>query len=258
MVIAARIKSPMKPLRQYLLLPAIAVVLYVGLPSCRKSAPRNVSTVDTVITDATIFIDITLDGTRTLGIYDSTQKPPLWGNVFGTIDPDSTLFIYDRVGATFVRNGPSSFPQFSFSMGNLQLFPHIAAQPSATLLATNVADSFFSATNISYSHYSGDTSFTQVGDSAIVFARTLTRKLASPGVNISWVDSSGTVWETLYAPAEQTGSYFTITAFQLRNSVISGYANLVTLTASFGCTLYDGKGHSIQLTQGRLRQAMSL
>lgn len=247
----------MKHPRHYLLLLATAVVLYSGLPSCRKSVPRNVSTVDTVITDATIFIDITLDGTRTLAIYDSTQKPPLWGNVFGTIDPDSTLFSYDRVGATFVKTGPHSLPQFSFSVGNFSLFPHIPGQPSAALLTTNVADSFFSATNVPYSQYTGDTSFTEVGDSAIVFARTLTRKLASPGVNISWVDSTGTVWETLYAPAKQTGSYFTITAFQLRHSVIPGYANLVTLTASFACTLYDEKGHSIQLTQGRLRQAMA-
>ena len=77
-------------------------------------------------------------------------------------------------------------------------------------------------------------------------------------MNISWVDSAGTVWETIYGQAEQTGSFFTITGIQLRNSAIPGYVNLATVTANFACTLYDKLGHSIHLTNGRLRQSLTL
>lgn len=172
------------------LLPATSAILFASLLSCGKSTfVPGKPIVDTVITDSTIFIDITLDGKRTLGIYDSAEaSPPSWGAQWGEIDPDSALFTYDRVGITFLQGDYNSRPQFCFSMGNV---------------------------------------------------------------------STGTIWESAYGTADQTGSYFTITAFQLRNEA-SGYASGVMLTASFACILYDGKGHSIRLTQGRMRQAMWL
>ncbi len=251
----------MKPKSNFLFLPAIALILFSGLLSCRKSSPvlsGNILNADTVITDTTIFIDVTLDGKRTLGILDPALNPPAWGNIWSPIDPDTSIFIYDRAGTSFAKNTPNSLPQFSFSLGNVNLFSKPPGQPPAYIIEVSVADSFFSPRNVDYSQYAGDTSFSVVGDSITVFARRLSRKLLSPGVNISWVDSTGTVWETLYGAADQTGSYFTIMAFRLRNAALPGYANIVTLTASFACTLYDGKGHSIRLTQGRLRQTMWL
>lgn len=249
----------MEPKRCLLLPLATAIVLLAGLLSCGKSTTfiPGKKIVDTVITDSTIFIDITLDGKRTLGIYDSAASPPSWGAQWGEIDPDSTLFTYDRVGITFLQGMYNSVPQFCFSIGSVNLFRQPTALHEPAISEISVADAFFAPRSVNYSQYAGDTSFNEVGDSAIVFYHTLTRKLLSPGVNISWQDSTGTIWESAYGTADQTGSYFTITAFQLRNET-SGYAGTVTLTASFACTLYDGKGHSIRLTQGRLRQTMWL
>jgi hypothetical protein len=251
----------MKPKSNFLFLPATALILFSGLQSCRKSnpvLPGNILNVDTVISDSTNFIDVTLDGKRTLGINDPALSPPAWGNIWSPNDPDTSIFMYNRVGTSFAKNTPNSLPQFSFSLGTVYPFSKPPGQPPANIIEVSVADSFFSPRNVNYSQYAGDTSFSEVGDSTIVFWRTLTRTLLSPGVTISWVDSTGTVWETLYGAADQTGSYFTITAFQLRNAALPGYANIVTLTAGFACTLYDGKGHFMRLTQGRLRQTMWL
>jgi hypothetical protein len=250
----------MKPNALFILIPAVIIAVIAGLSSCRRSngaPPQPAVNTDTVITDTTIFIDITLDGNRTLGILDPATSPTPWGNVWGAIDPDSNLFIYNRIGADFVQNTLKSLPAFTFTLGNLNLYSRIASGIYLILPAGTV-DSFFASGNFPYSKYAGDTSFNEVGDTLTLFYRTLTRTKLSPGVNISWVDSAGTVWETLYNPAEQTDSYFTVTGVKLRNASIPGYVNIATVTANFACTLYDKQGHSIHLTNGRLRQAVFL
>jgi hypothetical protein len=238
----------------------IAFAVIGCLSSCQRTAtglPNTILEVDTVITDTTIFIDVTLDGKRTLGIYNPTQYPPAWGNIWGPVNDDSSLYPYNRIGTAFVKNNINSGPELAFSLGNFDLFTLHAPPPSAAILPVSVADSFFSLKRVNYSRLGKDTSFNWVGDTTY-FARTLTRTLMTPGVDITWVDSTGTVWETLYGAADQTGSSFTITGFTVRSSAIPGYSNQATVTASFACRLYDKKGRSMQLTQGRLRQTITL
>ncbi|HVS97886.1 MAG TPA: hypothetical protein VHE54_15430 [Puia sp.] len=249
----------MKPGPYYLLLLLAAVAGFAGLSSCRKtdSAARGMGS-DTLITDTTIFIDITLAGNRTLGIYDPAQHPAHWGNTWGQIDPDTSWFAYDRMGATFTRGAADAFPQFSFSLGNLNTITSVAPGQHLLVLPVSVADSFFAPRDVAFARPVKDTSFSEIGGGTIVFAGTRTRTLLSPGVNLSWIDTAGTRWETLYGAADQAGSYFTITGCRLHRAAIPGYANLATVTANFACTLYDGKGHTMRLTGGRLRQTLFL
>ena len=102
------------------------------------------------------------------------RKYPDWGNILGTIDPDSNLFIYNRIGAEFVKNNPGSLPAFTFSLGNLNLFSKVAPGTPSLILPAATVDAFFAPGNFGYSQLAGDTSFTEVGDTAIVFSRTLT------------------------------------------------------------------------------------
>jgi hypothetical protein len=53
-----------------------AIVVFLLFFSCRKSDQMmngSISTADTTLTDSSIIIDVTIDGKRTLGIYQEAR-----------------------------------------------------------------------------------------------------------------------------------------------------------------------------------------
>jgi hypothetical protein len=102
-----------------------------------------------------------------------------------------------------------------------------------------------------------DTSYNYLGtptDTVTLFYRTYTRTLLSPGICVAWEDSLGTVWETFNGSADQSGSRFTITDVNpIMNGNTTGKPIRAIISAAFDCLLYDDKGNSKHLTDGRFR-----
>ena len=71
----------------------------------------------------------------------------------------------------------------------------------------------------------------------------------SDGVVLNYIDGSGVQWRTDIGSRDQTGSSFEFTEF-LNND--DGTAPNIS-RSNFTCTLYDGFGNSIKVTNGELR-----
>ena len=74
---------------------------------------------------------------------------------------------------------------------------------------------------------------------------------ATPGAFVSWVDPTGAEWTT---NGDQSNSTFEITAYADEENAASNSHKVIT--ANFSCTLYNGSGGSISLTDGRVRGRM--
>jgi hypothetical protein len=223
--------------------------------SCSKrvSAPGPVAVLaDSTITDTSLFIYITLDNNRILRIENGEHSPLSWGTEWGTFSTDSSVFPYNRVGSAFFNSEGSYTPSFEFGKGNyyIGLPVHVSS---------NFTDSFFAPGNYNYSVKTTDTSFNYLGtpgDTVTRFYYTYTKTLLSPGINLLWIDSAGTEWETFNGSADQTNSYFTITKNKalLNNQTATAEQIGAIITATFDCKLYDNQGHVMHLTNGQFRQ----
>jgi hypothetical protein len=238
---------------------AIALVSsFVFFSSCSKglNSPNELQVFtasDTTITDSTIFVDLTLDGNRVLGVQSSLAESYAWGTLFDGLLGDTSIYFYNRFGSCLTSNDISSLPSFSFSFGN---WNDVLSRHNIARLPSNFIDSFFTAGSYPFSTKTKDTSFSYIGTTndtltSWPFQRTLS--LLSPGVNILWQDSTGVYWQTLSGTSDQTGSYFTIVEAKPVYEAASPYPYAVTLYVKLDCKLYDGMGRSIHLTNGRFR-----
>jgi hypothetical protein len=73
------------------------------------------------------------------------------------------------------------------------------------------------------------------------------------GVEIRWTDAAGKQWSSSFGAADQTGSNFAVTS---REAIVPPDNYLgpplphFKVKGTFNCKLYDGKGNSIDLTNG--------
>ena len=69
------------------------------------------------------------------------------------------------------------------------------------------------------------------------------------GVVISYVDVDGKLWRTDFGLGQQGSSNFRITKIEANTLDASGK---FFVTAEFNCTLYDGEGNEIEVTDGEM------
>ena len=225
------------------------------ISSCSKniSSPGTIPiNADSTITDTTLFIDITLDNSRILRIANGKGSPISWGTEWGFFSTDTSVFPYNRVGCAFFNSQGSYNPSFEFGKGNY--FIGLPVQ-----VPSGFTDSFFAPGNYDYSVKTTDTTYNYLGspgDTITKFYYTYTKTKLSPGINLQWVDSTGTTWETYNGSADQTNSYFTITNSKalLNNQTASALELGAIVAAKFACNLYDNKGHVMHVTNGQFRQ----
>lgn len=226
--------------------------LAMQLSSCKKVQNPSLSqiqAVDTTITDSTIYLDITLNGTRVLGVQNLNAGPFFWGTMVGVNPVDNTTYGYNRLGSVMTYQGQNSSPGFAVAKGNYDDWLRLYY---SNTLPVNFVDSFFAPGSYNYSVLSHDTSFTYLGsatDTVINLGVTVTDTLLTPGINILYSDNKGVVWQTFRGTADQTGSYFTITAVK----TVQANPVVCMVTASFACKLYDGNGNVLTLTNGKGR-----
>ena len=206
--------------------------------------------VDTTVTDSTVFLDITLNGSRIFGVQNLDAGSWLWGTLTGIIPVDPGTYGYNRPGSVFSYQGLDAAPGFAFGKGNYNNFPEL--YNSATL-PVNFVDSFFAPANYNYSVATHDTTYSYLlvsaTDTVLVSNGPATQMLLTPGINILWNDSTGTIWQTFKGTGIQTGSYFTITSVK----TIQANPLVCQVSAIFACKLYDGNGNVINLTNGKFR-----
>ena len=222
------------------------------LSSCEKQLSQNnfqssTTLSDTSISDTTIFIDITLNGTRVLGIQNLSAPARVWGQIWpGETGPtgDTSVYIGNRIGAEFADISPNQL--FFFTKGNCTL--PVSNDPAylPPLPSEVFIDSFFSPKNLDYSVKGNDTSF--ITNAGVA----LQKHLLTDGITIAWVDSTGTLWTTFNGTADQIGSFFNLVTNQVPAQM--SWGNLTVITANFECNLYDNLGHSLKLTNGSFRQ----
>jgi hypothetical protein len=246
----------------YTLFIAACFSYIIGVSSCSKSNSGGniVTPPDTTINSGTIYIDITLNGVRTLGVANGQTNQWAWGSLWGVAFADTSIFPYNRLGTTFVSADKANLPSFSFSKGSLNYYALFPFAPGSNpklyylILPSAPLDSFFAPGNYNYSVVKGDTSITILGDTVTYLPNGLVKTNLSSGINIMWKDSTGTIWQTFSGSGDQTGSYFTIvTNTPNPDSRMAGYEDGTTITANLDCMLYDGKGNSIHLTNGSFR-----
>ena len=243
-----------KPITILLRSAAIFAVLFgcIQLSSCKKVTDPSliqVQKVDTTITDSTIYLDITLNGTRVLGVQKTNAGPYYWGTMAGINPVDASTYGYNRLGSVMTYQGQNASPGFAFGKGNYDDW--IRLYYSNTLPA-NFVDSFFAPGNYAFSVLSHDTTFSYLGnatDTVINLGTTVTDTLLTPGINMLYSDKKGTLWQTFRGTADQTGSYFTIVSVQ----TLQDYPLVCMVTAKFACKLYDGAGNVLNLTNGKGR-----
>lgn len=228
------------------------------LLSCKKGKadrPVELTTIDTTITDSTIFIDITLDGVRTLGLQnkqpDNIYGP--WGLIWNRNFIDTGLYAYNFPGVGFEKSSGGLY--FNFAKGNIYLR---GAPPSLTppqpYLSYRIVDNFFAPGKYGYASLGKDTSYTLTGAPGQVF----TKKALSSGIHLSWIDDKGILWQTSSGSGDQSGSSFSIIKNQVTGDPLKDFATGTVITASFNCKLYDKSGRVKALTNGRFRLGMWL
>ncbi len=232
----------------------------VPIFSCHKDHSHYIPPAplpDSTITDTSIYIDITLDNTRILGIQIINAENPTWGQIWpGSTGytGDSLVYIGYRIGAEFAAApgfGKLLTNQiFFFTKGNSANIRNLVDSSNWTSVpALDFIDTFFAAGNYQYSAKASDTTVT-IG----MFGTPVQRHLMTNGISIAWIDSTGNLWTTFNGAADQSGSYFTI----VKNDVPAApsWGNVTTITATLDCKLYDNNGHVIHLTNGKFRQPM--
>ncbi|MDE3213355.1 MAG: hypothetical protein KGM98_08980 [Bacteroidota bacterium] len=222
------------------------------LSSCKKMQNPSLSqvqTVDTTLTDSTIYLDITLNGTRVLAVQKLGAGPYYWGTLVGINPVDSTTYGYNRLGSVMTYQAQNSSPAFGWALGNYNDWIRLYYYNT---LPSNFVDSFFAAGNYNYSVLTHDTTFTYLGsttDTVIKLGTTVTDTLLSPGINMLYSDNKGVLWQTFWGSTDQTGSYFTIQSVK----TVKTSPLVCMVTASFACKLYDQHGNVLTLTNGKGR-----
>jgi hypothetical protein len=241
----------------------VFLLMVASLSSCHKNQIplQNVSlltpTRDTTLTDSSIYIDVTLNGTRVFRIQHVDSS---WGMAWfsGNFPPDTTVVIYglNRIGGVF-DSLTNTYPGLGFSKGDINYltygYPHTYYD-----MNTKALDSFFQSGNYAFSQLSKDTSYTVVydgsGNTLTAFVNPVSGKILTPGIQLSWYDSTGKAWKTYLRSGDQSDSYFKIVKTEPDSyNTIPGFSNYAIITAEFGCNLYDGLGNVIHLTNGRFR-----
>ncbi len=242
----------------------VFLLIVASLSSCYKNTipPQFINpqtpTRDTTLTDSSIYIDVTLNGTR---VFKIALVDSFWGMAWfsSNFPPDTTVAIYrlNRIGGVF-DSLPNASPGLGFSNGNINYLTYGYPQ-SYYQMNTEALDSFFQTGNYPFSQLSKDTSYTVVydskGDTLSAFVNPVSGKLLTPGIQLTWYDSTGKAWKTYLGSGDQSNSYFKIvkTDPDPTSYADSGFSNYVIITAEFGCNLYDGLGNVIHLTNGRFR-----
>ena len=246
------------------LLPVLFLLLIVGFTSCQKGIGNreDLPTIDSTITDTTQFIDITLNGDRIFEISSTTAAAHSNWNWYpvsspGNFEfPDSLYYPLSSLKSGLKNGDTTAVPAFYFLKNSygLSLEAYINSKQWWTpLVKKSFIDSFFQPGNYGYAAgMSKDTSF-----SFTPFSDPVTRKLLGSGMQLSWVDSRGILWQTTKGIGDQANSFFTVTDnISLPFIFLTGYADYTEstlITASFQCNLYDDSGHVIRLTNGRFR-----
>jgi hypothetical protein len=235
----------------------IFIYFAAGISSCTKDLTQSskpIFLIDSTITDSTDFIDITLDNNRILRIENGAFSPISWSTQWGAASVDSGIYYMNRVGSSLWNSTGTNIPSFAWGKGNFNDFLFINEPPGQ--VPPNFTESFFAPGNYNYSVKTVDTTYRNPYDTAKL-GPVNTTTLLSPGINLLWIDSAGTYWETFKGTADQTGSYFNIT--EVRESEAHdtmGNALGAIVAATFDCKLYDGNGHSMHLTNGKFRQSI--
>jgi len=242
----------------------VFLLIVTSLSSCYKNSipPQYIfpptATRDTTLTDSSIYIDVTLNGIR---VFRIARVDSSWGMAWfsGDFPPDTTVAIYrlNRIGGVF-DSAANTYPGLGFSKGDINYLTYGYPQ-SYYLMNTQALDSFFQAENYSFSQLSKDTSYTVVYDSnndtLTAFGNPVSGRILTPGIQLTWYDSTGKAWKTYLGSGDQSNSYFKIvkTEPDPTSYSVQGFSNYAIITAEFGCNLYDGRGNVIHLTNGRFR-----
>ncbi|HWW41411.1 hypothetical protein [Pedobacter sp.] len=241
----------------------VFLLMVASLISCYKNSvpPQFFSpqtpTRDTTLTDSSIYIDVTLNGTRVFRIA-GVDSP--WGVAWfsGDLPPDTTVIIYslNRIGGVF-DSTVNTYPGLGFSKGDINYLTYGYPQ-SYYLMNTKVLDSFFQAENYPFSQLSKDTSYTVIYDSngdTLYVVNPISSKILTPGIQLTWYDSTGIAWKSYLGSGDQSNSYFKIvkTDPYPTSYTIPVFSSFIIITAEFGCNLYNGLGNVIHLTNGRFR-----
>ena len=242
----------------------VFLLIVVSLSSCNKNpiSPQHIfpqtPTRDTTLTDSSIYIDVTLNGTR---VFKIARVDSSWGMAWfsGNFPPDTTVVIYrlNRIGGVF-DSLTNTYPGLGFSEGNINYLTYGYPQ-TYYLMNTKALDSFFQSGSYGFSQLSKDTSYTAVydsnGDTLTAFVNPVSGKILTPGIQLTWYDSTGKAWKTYLGSGDQSNSYFKIvkTEPDPPSNTVPGFSNYAIITAEFDCNLYDGLGNVIHLTNGRFR-----
>ncbi len=234
-------------------------VISAGIESCSKTNANTNDNgnhgKDTTITAISYYIDFTADGNR---IFKIQGVDSLWGNLFtySATPEDTAIYPYNRINAVFAFQNSSNYPAFTIGKGNINL-AYYWISPSSKPLPVNIADTFFKAGAYPYAQPGNDTTVSMLqnslGNTVMQFNPPLTKELLTDGVNITWVDSTGKMWASYFAPGDQTGSHFNITDNEADPAGSSGATSFTSISATFDCRLYDGNGNVLNITSGRCR-----
>ena len=225
------------------------LIVCLAIICCHKNNAAPYIVPPATITDTSIYIDITINNTRTIGIEIANRKSgtnwsQLWGGYFPT--GDSSAYSGNRLYTAFLQDSLAP-AAFYFSKGNHVLGPSGVLQ--RPLPAASFLDSFFAAANYAYAAKANDTSY-QLPPNTI--GGSIKQHLLTDGITIAWRDPAGKLWTSFNGLADQTGSFFTIAKNELIKP--AGYGPLTAVTAKFDCKLYDNSGHVLHITNGRFRQ----
>jgi hypothetical protein len=248
-------------------MPFLLLFVLFNFCSCRKEysyedGPKTVT--DSTITDSTLFIDVTIDGKRYFAINSREENEWNWiltNTRSFNLQLNKYFFLSSfttGLGKTIHYDSwyADGVPQFYFSKteSGVDIALNNTNSTNVFTFTSGFLDNFFKIGQSPYSISGGkDTTFTPYrlyGDTT-----DYTRKLLGSGVQITWIDSTGKIWQTSNGPATQTGSNFTITEnnyFKFFDPSFNGYAG-TTVAANFDCMLYDDNGNSLPLKNGRFR-----
>lgn len=240
----------------------IAIILCIA--SCKKELSGSLQVggskpfVDSTIHDTTRFIDFTLDGKRIFQLDRTSTQNTAWqwfpASNWTRTSPDNHYYYNSSVRGGLNKDVSTYLPSFYFLKNSYGLsFASVQGITAfgTTDLKVSFVDSFLRTGSYAYAaSLNKDTSYTANG-------QLKTQTLLSDGIQLSWIDSAGKVWQTTRGSADQTGSYFTVTENHHGNSLSTdsnpAYSYFTVVAANFGCNLYDDNGHVMKLTNGRFR-----
>ncbi len=241
---------------------SVLIIGIIGSGSCLKTGQAPVETLqrDSTITDTTEYIDFMLDGKRVFQICDATAPPDSdWGwfrlsNWGSSILPDTVYYPLSSFKGGLMSNSVTVTPTFYFIRNGygIDMNDYTASKGWwLPLMQQSFIDSFYQPGNYSFAlplHKDTVFSFTPFSDP-------VKREFLGSGIQLSWLDENGKLWQTSSGTADQTGSFFTITKNKSTPFTFqpgyADYAESTFVSAVFDCKLYDDKGHSMHVTNGR-------